>query len=211
MITSLEQDEGSPLGTGVYIDLKCRPREPDILRCQLVNSTITRLKPLSFSVDDAEPSSNDTHRYFNILKSPFEIKFNEKGIESFITERKYSPVPWSINEIRLITSQMSMGVDLSDSNPASKAMENFTIGECEVDFKITLDPIAEEKKPGNFELSLLGKLAESSGQTITVTKRRNVKECIRCIQPFFGSRYTLGLVLRDVLTKLVNINYMNYF
>ncbi|XP_015109372.1 uncharacterized protein LOC107036139 [Diachasma alloeum] len=203
MITSLEQDMGKALGTGVYFNLTCRPREPDVLRCRLLNTTITRLKPQGFSVDNAEPDSNDTHRVFNIIKVPFEVKFNERGIDTFITEGKDAPV-WSINQVGLITSQLNIGIDdYYELGSTHKARENFTVGECEVNFTITRQQIAEHKQGNNdFKLIPLGKLEKLAGGSILVNKERHVKDCIRCVEPFFGSRYTLGLLLRDVITKL---------
>ncbi|XP_011298479.1 uncharacterized protein [Fopius arisanus] len=204
MITSLEKDMGTALGTGVYFNLTCRPREPDVLRCQLSNTTITRLRVQAFSIDPAETDPNDTPRVFSITKSPFEIKFNERGIESFITERKDAPIPWSINEIGLIASQLSVGIDSSDELGSSyKSVENFTMGECDFNYTITRQTIDEDSRgTRDFSLSPLGKLEKFSGESIIVTKERDFDGCSRCFEPFFGSRYTLGLLLRDVITKL---------
>ncbi|XP_063981589.1 uncharacterized protein LOC135164822 [Diachasmimorpha longicaudata] len=203
MVISLEQDMGEARGTGVYFTLTCRPREPEFLRCQLLNTTITRLKPEGFTIDAAEPDANDTQRVFNILKVPFEIKFNEKGIDTFVTEAEDMPL-WSINQVRLITSQLHFGIDGHyELGQTHKIQENFTIGDCEVDFTITEQQTGQDT-PGNnnFKLKPLGNIGNFAGKSILLTKERHFKNCVKFVEPFFGSRYTLGVLLRDVITKL---------
>lgn len=207
MITMLEQDKGQPLGTGVYLQLKCRPRVPDILRCHIVDPKLTRLKPRAYDIDRAEPDPADNLRTMNIIKVPFEIKFNERGIDSYIVEETDPPLrSWSLNMAKLIANQLSIGTDLSDEMKSNyRAIENFTIGECDTIFQVTRQPTEEIKKEDvtAFELVPLEKLGKFVDESIEVVKKRNIQDCLRCVDVFFGTRYNLGLVLRDVLTKLV--------
>ncbi|XP_057319398.1 uncharacterized protein LOC130663876 isoform X2 [Microplitis mediator] len=207
MITSLDSDKGQYLGTGLYSKLRCRPREPDVLRCKLDDTKITRLDVQGgFNPEKAKPAANETFRPFNAIPVPFEIKFNDRGIESYIIEKNEPSLPdYCVNMARLIANQLSIGADLSDEMRSTyRSFENFTVGECDVDFKVTRLPNKDSEaiKDSKFELTPLDKLGKLANEIMEIEKERNVKECLRCVRPFFGTRYTLGLVYRDVLSLI---------
>ncbi|XP_034939525.1 uncharacterized protein [Chelonus insularis] len=206
MITSLDQDKGKLLGTGLYLKLKCRPREPDILRCKMDNTEITKLQPQAFDIKYANNAQDDGFRPFTVFNEDFEIKFNEKGIESYIVDEKTPLANWGMNMVRLIANQLSIGIDLSDEmRPTYKALENFTVGECDVDYRIIRMPWKSDPNQNmSFELKPLEKIGKFGDESIEVQKRRHVKDCLRTAEPFFGTRYALGLIPKDSVTKLLS-------
>lgn len=209
MITSLDSDNGTFYGTTVDLSLKCRPREPDTLRCQLIDSKIIRLRPQCFDIYQDEKDKNDNYRDINLIKDPFEINFNKNGINSYTFDNNNShPIAiWTVNMARLIANQFNFGGDLSDEMKMKfHGWENFTVGECEVDFIVKRKPLDEEisVRKSKFLLTSLEGLGQYRNEIITVSKKRNLNNCLRHAEPFFGTRYTLGLILRDVSTDLVN-------
>ncbi|KAK0084167.1 hypothetical protein PV326_006379 [Microctonus aethiopoides] len=205
MLSFLDENNGEPLGTILRYKLICRPLNHDILRCYISESNITLLKSRNIGDDN-------NSKKINIVNVPFEIKFNQRGINSYIVEKTNPPVSlWELNMIRLIGNQLHIGIDLSDEvKNMFRAQENFTIGVCQVDFKIKRilgdDDYDDETNSldSNLELVPLIKVGKFSNVSIEIEKKRNIDNCIRRTESFFGTRYILGIIHRDEQTTLTN-------
>lgn len=205
MLSYLDENNGEPLGTILRYKLICRPLKHDVLRCYISGANINLLKPHNIS-DDNNPKK------INIVDVPFEIKFNQRGINSYIVEKTNPPVSlWELNMIRLIGNQLHIGIDLSNKMKNTfREQENFTIGVCQADFKIKRI-IADDDNETNslvnshLELVPLIKVGKFSNVSIEIEKKRNIDDCIRRTESFFGTRYILGIIHRDEQTKLVSI------
>lgn len=207
MITSLESDKGVKHGTVVNLSLICRSKEPDFLRCQLENTVISRLKPQGFDNGQFKNDDYNNYRSINLINIPFEINFNKNGINYYTFDKpddKNIPM-FAVNMARLVGNQLNFGNDFSDEMRRKfRGFENSTVGECQVDFDIIRQPLDDSDKLfSEYLLMPLDKLGESNNEIISISKNRNLKNCLKYGEPFFGTRYTLGLILRDVQTKLV--------
>ncbi|XP_043281549.1 uncharacterized protein [Venturia canescens] len=209
MISALDRDEGASLGNDMKADLRCQPAslaasQNRTLICRLENSVIGKINPRAYDVYGKEES--DGYNKFGLMKEFFGVEYNERGgIEGYVIEKTAPPLAaWSLNMARLIVNQLSIGGSVADEfTPEFRISENFTFGECDVDYTVSRKParlVADSKR--NFELVALDKLGDFHEESIEIEKIRDVNDCLVRADYFFGSRYTYGIVMRDVLTKI---------
>ena len=212
MIAAMNMNNGTLLGTRMFGKLKCRPQDSRSLICRTDDTKIMKIKPKGFNTSEMEIFENDCCSPYGLGSDNFEVKFNENGITSYVLEDTNRPAQvWIIDMIRLITNQLSIGSDLENrrNDEQFKKLENFTVGECETEFKINRKRITkmENQKELKYKIvSILGskQFDFSADEKIEIEKRRNIQNCPRRKEYFFGTRYNKGIVLRDVHNNLVS-------
>lgn len=153
--------------------VKCRPKvSENSLLCCLQNSTTT----MSMKKDN-------TTREIN-TEQMFEIKFNERGVESLLIE---PPSRMEVvNFIRKIANQLSVGADMKRKIGMSQFMarENTSMGDCATMYRITREELPETlgtldaAEDADFQLVVLPMADARPGTTLTIDKSR-----IGCINP----------------------------
>ncbi|XP_033222323.1 uncharacterized protein LOC117176266 [Belonocnema kinseyi] len=210
MIAAMHIDNGSFIGTRMAGKLKCRPKEPHNLICKIEDTKIIRVHPKGFNTSGMEIYQNESYSPYGVGRDNFLVKFNKEGIENYILEKTDRPAEvWIIDMIRLITNQLSIGADLENrrNDEQFKKLENFTVGECETEFKISRKRIVIKLSQKELKYKIISTLASkqfdfSPDEKIQIEKRRNIQNCHRRKEYFFGTRYTKGIVLRDVYNNL---------
>ena len=208
----MDMDNGSFLGTRMAGKLKCRPQDAQNLICKTEETKIIRIHPKGFNSSGMEIYQNESYSPYGLGRDNFQIKFNKEGIESYILENTDRPAQvWIIDMIRLIANQLSIGADLENrrNDEQFKKLENFTVGECETEFKITRKQIDSKQNQKELKFKIVSTLASkqfdfSPEEKIEIEKRRNIQNCPRRKEYFFGTRYNKGIVLRDVYNDLVS-------
>lgn len=203
MIVDLDEDKGNYKGTSLVNKLKCRPKEPRSLVCRFEDSKFVRLSPRAFNAEETVPDADATFSPFGFGDDAhFEVKFNEKGIESYTFDNNtLSAVNDLSNMYRLIANQLSLGVTINDT--LFRTMENFTIGECSVICKVSRHKPTNRTARRTFEISSLIDLDVIDENVVEIVKERQLQDCIPHPVYFFGTRYTYGLVYRGTIEKLM--------
>lgn len=219
MIAAMHSDNGSFLGTRMAGKLKCRPQDAQNLICKIVDTKIIRIHPKSFNTSGMDIYQNESYSPYGLGRDNFQVKFNKEGIETYILEKTDRPAEvWIIDMIRLITNQLSVGADLENrrNDEQFKKLENFTVGECETEFKISRKRIDSKLSQKELRYKIVSTLVSkqfdfSPDEKIEIEKRRNIQNCPRRKEYFFGTRYTKGIVLRDVYNNLVSeVIFLNF-
>ncbi|XP_051162584.1 uncharacterized protein LOC127282409 isoform X3 [Leptopilina boulardi] len=210
MIASMNNDNGTLLGTRVAGKLICRPKDLKNLICRTEETKIIRIHPEGFYTSDIDISKNDSYSLFGMGRDNFQIKFNRQGIENYIFDDTKRPSSeFVIDMIRLIANQLSIGADLEKQHYQGnfEKMENFTIGNCETNFQINRKPITENESRRKMKYKLISIFSDkqfnfSEDEKLIIKKKRNIHNCLKKKEYFFGTRYTFGIVLRDVYNDL---------
>ena len=215
MIAAMNMDNGTLLGTRLSGKLKCRPHPQDSLSliCRTEDTRIIRIMPEGFYTSGLQVYKNESYSPMGIGRDNFQIKFNKEGIESYILEDTKRPSQvLIIDMIRLVANQLSIGADLEKQrfNNHFKKLENYTVGECETEFSISRKPIEEVESRRKMKYKLVSAFPEkkfdfTDDEKIEIEKKRNIDNCPRRKEYFFGTRYTMGIVLRDVFNDLVSV------
>ena len=220
MIAAMNMDNGTLLGTRMSGKLKCRPNPQNSLSliCKTENTNIIRIHPQGFHTSGLEVYKNISYAPIGLGRDQFQINFNKEGIENYILENTKRPSQAAvIDMIRLIANQLSIGADLEKQgfDNQFKKMENFTVGECETEFQVNRKPIEKREIRRKMKYKIISAMTEkqfdfSDKERIEIKKRRNIEKCSRRKEYYFGTRYTLGIVIRDVFNDLVSakINFI---
>lgn len=208
-------DNGTLLGTRVEGKLKCRPHLEDStsLICRTEDTKLIRIHPIGFYNSGFEIYKNESFAQFGISRDHFQIKFNKEGIESYILEDSKRPSEVFVADmIRLIANQLSIGVDWEKQRYETnfQKMENFTIGQCETEFTISRMPLEESISRRKIKYKYFSTFPDkqfnfSEDEKLIIEKKRNIDNCPRKKEYFFGTRYIYGIVLRDVYNDLVSL------
>ncbi|XP_051162582.1 uncharacterized protein LOC127282409 isoform X1 [Leptopilina boulardi] len=215
MIAAMNTDNGSILGTRVSGELKCRPHLSDttILICRTEDTKIIRTYPNGFNTTGIEIFKNESYSPYGLGHDLYQVKFNNEGIENYGLESNNDDASkWIIDMIRLITNQLSIGFQLENrrNDEQFKKLENFTVGECETEFKISRKKqMNNNNNNNNGEPKIIpifdqSKFIFGPYDEIEIEKRRNIQNCPRHKEYFFGTRYNKGIVLKDVYNKLIS-------
>lgn len=214
MVASMNEDNGTLLGTQVAGKLKCRPHLTDAtsLICRTEETKIIRIHPKEFHISGIDIYKNESYSLFGMGRDNFQIKFNRHGIENYILEDAKRPSSDFVTDmIRLVANQLSIGADLEKEHYSNEftRMENFTIGKCETNFSISRRPVRENESRRKMKYKLVSVFNDklfnfSEDEKLIIGKRRNVHNCERRKEYFFGTRYTFGIVLRDVYNDLTS-------
>ena len=110
-------------------ELRCRPKGDDTLSCRFASGRIVRPRPEDSRCSNAKHFVPVSDKFID--GSPFEVRFNSKGIENLVVSRN---IPrWRLDMLRVIVGQLNVGVELEDGRQRFLTMENSSIGYCEVE------------------------------------------------------------------------------
>lgn len=181
----IKSDPTEPVGTLQLISsVKCRPKVPEnSLLCCLQNSTTM-----------VSVKKDNTTRELE-TEQMFEIKFNERGVESLLVE---TPTRMEVvNFIRKIANQLSVGADMKRKIDMSQFMarENTSMGDCATMYRITREESPETlqqldvAEDTDFQLVVLPMADARPGTTLTIEKSR-----IGCINPPRYVDFSVGIL-----------------
>ncbi|XP_011136044.1 uncharacterized protein LOC105181155 [Harpegnathos saltator] len=168
----IKSDPAEPAGTmQLMSSVKCQPKvSENSLLCRLRNSTTM----MSLRKDN---TSREVE-----TEQMFEIKFNERGVESLLIE---PPSRMEVvNFIRKIANQLSVGADMKRKigMPQFMARENTSMGDCATMYRITREELAESPpeppespelaEDADFQLVVLPMADARPGTSLTIEKSR---------------------------------------
>ncbi|XP_076276922.1 vitellogenin-like isoform X2 [Lasioglossum baleicum] len=181
------------------MNLFCRPKGGYSLNCRMGNC---RGQSIDLTNDNQLEMSEEIYQRF-CDGVPFEVKFNERGIEHLIVHEKL-PV-YVLNDLKLITECLNIGVDLNGIPDGTiDVPQDTTIGRCNVQVGINHYP---SKGPVNkmrnhrYELESLPQLNKVAGEAIVIQKTTNLNNCSRYAPFYFGS-YGNNVVEPDLHSHL---------
>ncbi|XP_015431207.1 PREDICTED: uncharacterized protein LOC107187591 [Dufourea novaeangliae] len=197
-----DQSEDYYRGSSVTTQLKCRPREPDRLRCRFENTKITLLNASIFEPDAVIPAEDATYRSFGFGNVSFEIEFDQNGIKSYEFENDSEiMVDRTASMCRLIAGHLNLWPKMGEVKRI-KRLENTTVGECPVSYdteKVNLDNWTTIR-----EYLLTKPLNMQMKKGLQIRKVIHLDECLPHPVYFFGTRYTFDVVPFESIQKLVS-------
>lgn len=146
--------------SSMKVRLICRPKNFDSSQCYFkmvdyFDSPLTRLENL-----------------------PFDINFNNKGIESLSVDAQLMDDQLLLNSVKYIANLLSVGADLTNRpDEIFKEKENFLQGECDAYFDVRHWPLWNDSDRGEYNLNSLPSLNKVVGEAIRVEKNRDLSNC----------------------------------
>lgn len=192
---NIPESTSIPETVQLFLTMKCCPKVPNRLLCQLWNFTYAE------SYKDYRSSKWTTHK--NIL---FEIKYNKHGVESILINSMYA-IEENLNLIKRIADQLNLGVSLKFSNDTHfENAENTSMGNCMTRYEIKREKSDTGLVNGNtdFHLFMLPALADTvPGTTISIEKHR--RRCVNVPRRMYLYRRLSYQVLKMVCVNVVYI------
>ncbi|XP_023290168.1 uncharacterized protein LOC105699917 isoform X1 [Orussus abietinus] len=192
-------------GSNLIAKLKCRPKGSDSLSCHTQDSKMAEVSPRAFDISETSRTLGASYYNYHMSHEPFEVKFDNAGIESIVVQKSISA--WDLDIIRLIINQLNFGTDLKGRpNGTFSAIENFTIGECAVAFKVDHQRLSAQdlQKGASFELAVLPNFDKSTGTSIQLKKFRDLSKCFQHAEYLFGFSSTYGIVPHSVIHEITS-------
>ncbi|EFN86750.1 uncharacterized protein LOC105181152 isoform X2 [Harpegnathos saltator] len=202
-----EEDMYDSVRLNLESRLICQPKVDSYsLSCRFKDSVAN-----SFVTDILEPTGPavpagpvSRQEAYEINEDQFEIKFNEKGLDSLLVNENIQPR--ELDMIRLIVGQLNFGISLSEAGRVANredgifdAMENFTQGECVTTFKIDRKVNARLHGKSNFLLRPVLDLKEQ--KMLQIRKIRHLHICTHKVPYFFGNAENLAEV-SDIVSDI---------
>jgi len=178
-------DNSTSITMNLNSTVQCRPKDPETLFCYLNNISIDANLMGDRKTEDVE------------LQSPFEIKFNEHGVEAVLVEPEDTRIT---NIIRQIASQFSINVNLMHNRSKLQLKrENTPMGRCITTYAIKqkkYQPSAIRKK--NYQFKILP-TSMTDMKSVNVSISKTIKQCID--KPKRPNIITVG-ILNVVCTRI---------
>jgi len=170
--------------------LICQPKNGMTLSCHFENSTASSFVADSLDPTESAVPSGRVNRQFayEINEDQFEIKFNERGLDSLVVNENIQPR--ELDMIRMIVGQLNIGAtfDGSFSNDMTfDVMENFTQGECFTTFKIDKKLAVRSLYARRNGYALRPTFGLKDGKLVQIRKMRNLHMCTHKVPYIFGS------------------------
>lgn len=210
-VANLTTDENEHRGSSLNAMLKCQPKEPDRLQCRFENASIAKLSLREFKPEAAIAPENVEYRKFGMGNMTFEIKFKETGIEFYEFENGEKQEDL-VDLYRLVANHLNVWAKttLAGQAPATtyksqdvKMTENFTIGECRADTKISHQEQGNQTFRSGVWIDWYNKNLKSN-PVIEVTKEVLLNSCLA--QPVYRlhTRHVFGVILQETNQTLKN-------
>ncbi|XP_066591607.1 vitellogenin-like [Prorops nasuta] len=181
--------------------LKCRPRAPDTLNCRF--SSVT----MGFFEAGMADLGQETLGDFEINEDPFEIKFDRKGVSGIAVSGSLSP--WTVDMIRAIVSQLSVGIELDDASKffisdGAYAKEKSFLGVCNSFFHVSQQTLENDWRQSSFQILPISgnKQLEINGKELKIDKIRDLENCQNRGNYFFGSKEGYGILHSESMIKV---------
>lgn len=208
-ISNLHGDHGKYMGSSLFTALKCRPKEPDRLQCRFENTRIAKLTPDTFKAEAVIPPEDVTYSEFGFGNNTFEIKFNDKGIESYTFEQDVPNFNYFLNNMyRLVANHLSVLSRIRTVKQVEE-LENTTVGECFVNYKVSPKKLDNQITKKEFQLTWLPDEMMDAEQAIEMSKEVHLNNCIPHPVYRFGTRHSYGVVPVESIEKLVRGSLIN--
>ncbi|XP_032673353.1 uncharacterized protein LOC116845119 [Odontomachus brunneus] len=171
--------------------LICQPKVASLSCCfkdSVANSFVADSLDPTGSAVPVGPVSRQEAYEFN--EDRFEIKFNEKGMDSLLVNENIQPR--ELDMIRFIVGQLNVGMNFNDprfDDGIFEAMENFTQSECVTTFKIDKKMNARWHPKRDFVLKPV--LGLKDRKMLQIRKIRNLQMCSHKVPYFFGNAESL--------------------
>lgn len=202
--TIFAQEKSNLRGNSLVCKLICRPEEPDNLICRIEETKSTRLSPSAFNSEQTKPAYDAIFDPFKYDSTPFQIKFDKNGIDSYVIENDDDPrAEFQLNMNRMIANQLSIGTDLRGQGNSYRTMENFTIGECITNYTIKRERITTGESRRTFALMSLNDLEIRENELIDIVRKRHMAECPTSYDYSLGTRNLYGIVPRNSIEEMV--------
>lgn len=169
-------------------ELKCRPKEDNILTCYFANGR-------GYINTRGNCTKEDTfYPEFELFRNrdPFEVRFSEDGIQDLIVSRRWTPRS-KLDKIKAVLRQLDTGIYMRKKNIAIRSFEKKG-SNCEYKIKLTHHALESAKddnsaKGKSFQLAFASLSdADYYRQLSYVFGVRKVKEISKCPPPYiFGN------------------------
>lgn len=187
--------------------LICQPKTAShSLSCRFKDSVAN-----SFVADSLEPTGPavpagpvSRQEAYEINEDRFEMKFNEKGLDSLLVNENIQPR--ELDMIRFIVGQLNIGMNFNDmhfDDGIFNTMENFTQGECVTTFTIDRQVNARLHAKRGFALKPVINLKDR--KMLQMRKIRNLQMCTLKVPYFFGNAESLRED-SDIVSEVVSIS-----
>ncbi|XP_054000441.1 uncharacterized protein LOC128887944 [Hylaeus anthracinus] len=185
-ISDLATREDSLAGSSLITSLKCRPREPYRLHCRYENTKLTKLAPKGINIESAIPPEDAVYEDFCFGNTSFEIKFDDEGIDHYRFENDEVRIPpYRRNLYRIVANQLNIGSKFGEIEEIKK-LDNTTVGECTVDYKVTKSKL--DKQSADAEFLFTWPINMRIETALKIEKEVRLDECIPHPVYFFGPR-----------------------
>lgn len=182
------------------MNLFCRPKGSDGLNCHLGN---VRRQSVDMTNDNKIDIPEEEMKHL-CNEEPFEIKFNEYGIDYLIVNERIRVN--DLNDIKLIVERFNIGADLNGVPDGTfDILENTTIGQCGVTVGVNHYPskrMMNKIKNNRYELESLPQLNKVPSETIVLQKATNLNNCSYYASFYFGSYGANIVVAADLNSHL---------
>lgn len=198
-------DEDARICSVIAFELKCRAKGSDTLNCRFSNGRTARPEDgrgCSNAKRNFAPSTSDRF----VDEQPFEIRFNARGIENLVVSRDIAR--WRLDAMRAIVSQLNVGFELGSGHDRFLAMENSSVGYCEVEVKVSRAGYGGESGGGGLEIALepeRADVAPLSRGSVRIEKVRRPKRCPNRNIYFFGNHRDFSFGSEDIFMDMVRI------
>ncbi|XP_076235826.1 uncharacterized protein LOC143180172 [Calliopsis andreniformis] len=180
------------------MNLFCRPKGSDELNCHLNNC---RRQSMDVTNDNEIDIPEEEIKHL-CSEEPFEIKFNEHGVEHLVVHEKIRVD--NLNDLKLLAERLSIGADLNGVPDGTfETMENTTVGQCVVSMGINHFPskgLMDKMRSYRYELESLPQLNKVPGEAIVIQKMTNLNNCTYYASFYFGS-YGHNVVVESALNS----------
>lgn len=182
--TPLNRD-GVQRSNYTVMNLYCRPKASDQLGCHLNNC---RRQSMDLTNDNEIDIPQEEIKHL-CSRDPFEITFNEHGVEDLTVHERISVD--NLNDLKLIVERFNIGADLNGVRDGYfLIIENTTVGQCVVNMGINHFPskgLLNKIKGHRYELESLAQLNKVPGEAIVIQKTTNLNNCTHYAPFYFGS------------------------
>ncbi|XP_017759790.1 PREDICTED: uncharacterized protein LOC108550546 [Eufriesea mexicana] len=186
-----EKDSYMSIRLNVASKLVCQPKEYHVFSCHFRDS-----KADSYATDNLDPevpavpiSQVSRQKAYEINQDQFEIKFNERGLDSLVVNENIQPR--ELDMIRAIVEQLNIGVLVNVYDHTYELVENFTQGECVTIFTVQRGTVAHPFHTNRgYVLETVFGLEE--GLLVQIRKIRNLNMCTHKVPYLFGSSETMS-------------------
>ncbi|XP_076175882.1 vitellogenin [Ptiloglossa arizonensis] len=189
-------------------ELKCRPKGSDTLSCRFANGRIVRPRHGDERCTNADNFVPVSERFIDT--EPFEIRFNSRGIENLVVSRH---IPrWRLDMMKAIVGQLNIGFELEKGRQRFVAMEDSSIGYCEVE--ITMSRTGYQRDTGYGDLNIAfepprPEIVPLDRAILQIEKVRQPKSCPNRKIYFFGNHEDFSLgnknTFMDMTTSISRI------
>ncbi|XP_053973569.1 vitellogenin-like [Hylaeus volcanicus] len=194
----------------IATELKCRPKGSDTLACRFVNGRIVRPDPEDNRCTNSKNFVPVSDRF--VGADPFEVRFNARGIENLVVPRQ---IPrWRLDMMRAIVGQLNVGFELEKGRQRFVAMENSSIGYCQVEIRMSRTEYVMDDETGNGDLEIdfeptRPEVVPLDRAGLTIEKVRQPKNCPNRKIYFFGNHEDFSLgnknTFMDMTTSISHI------